>query len=73
MVSISIIALIGTTYALLTTRIEGNKTVSLTAGILKVDFEEGNRINLENVAPISDSAGQKGTPYTFTITNNGKL
>ena len=72
-VLISIIALIGSTYALLTTRIEGNKTVSLTAGILKVDFEEGNRINLENVAPISDSAGQKGTPYTFTITNNGNI
>ena len=72
-VLISIIALIGSTYALLTTRIEGNKTVSLTAGILKVDFEEGNRINLENVAPISDSAGQKETPYTFTITNNGNI
>ena len=70
---ISIIALIGATYALLTMTIEGDKTVSLTAGILKVDFDEGDNINLENTAPMTDSQGQRITPYTFTITNTGNI
>ena len=70
---VSIIALIGATYALLTMTLEGDKKITLTAGILKVDFTEGNRINLENEAPISDSKGLKKTPYTFTITNTGNI
>ena len=72
-ISISIIALIGTSYALLTMTIEGDKKISVTAGILKVDFSDGNYINLENAAPLSDSQGQKLTPYTFTITNKGNI
>ena len=72
-ISISIIALIGTSYALLTMSIEGEKEISLTAGILKVDFSEGNNINLDNAAPISDNEGLKTTPYTFTITNTGNI
>ena len=70
---ISVIALIGASYALLTMTLEGDKKITLTAGILKVDFTEGNRINLENEAPISDSKGLKRTPYTFTITNTGNI
>ena len=70
---ISVIALIGASYALLTITLEGDKEITLTAGILKVDFTEGNRINLENEAPISDSKGLKKTPYTFTITNTGNI
>ena len=70
---ISVIALIGASYALLTMTIEGDKKVSLTAGILKVDFAEGNNINLDNVAPMTDAQGQKTTPYTFTITNTGNI
>ncbi len=72
-ISISIIALIGTSYALLTMSIEGEKEISLTAGILKVDFSEGNNINLDNAAPMSDTQGLKTTPYTFTITNTGNI
>ena len=70
---ISIVALIGASYALLTMTIEGDKKITLTAGILKVDFEDGNYINLENAAPMTDSQGQKLTPYTFTITNTGNI
>ena len=70
---VSIIALIGATYALLTMTIQGDKKVSLTAGILKVDFTEGDNINLENAAPMTDAQGQKLTPYTFTITNTGNI
>ena len=70
---ISIIALIGTSYAILTMTIEGDKSISLTAGILKVEFSEGDNINLENASPISDNQGLKQTPYTFTITNKGNM
>ena len=70
---ISIISLIGASYALLTLTVEGDKKITLTAGILKVDFSEGDTINLDNTAPISDSKGQKTTPYTFTITNTGNI
>ena len=70
---ISVIALIGASYALLTMTIEGDKKITLTAGILKVDFEDGNYINLENTAPMTDAQGQKLTPYTFTITNTGNI
>ena len=70
---ISIVALIGASYALLTMTIEGDKKITLTAGILKVDFEDGNYINLENTAPMTDREGQKLTPYTFTITNTGNI
>ena len=72
-ISISLIALIGTSYALLTMTIEGDKKISLTAGILKVDFTEGNNINLDNIAPMTDKQGLKTTPYTFTITNTGNI
>ncbi len=72
-VLVSIIALIGTTYALLTMTIEGDKEITLTAGILKVDFTEGDNINLDNAAPMTDAKGQKTTPYTFTVTNTGNI
>ena len=70
---ISIVALLGASYALLTMTLEGDKKITLTAGILKVDFTDGNYINLENQAPVSDAKGQKMTPYTFTITNTGNI
>lgn len=70
---VSVIALAGTTYALLTVTVESDSKVTLTAGDLSVDFSEGNYINLENVAPMSDLQGLKTTPYTFTITNTGNI
>ena len=70
---ISVVALFGASYALLTMTLEGDKKITLTAGILKVDFTDSNYINLENQAPVSDAKGQKLTPYTFTITNTGNI
>ena len=72
-VVISIIALVGASYALLTMTIQGDKKITLTAGILKVDFDEGDNINLNEIAPMTDSQGLKTTPYTFTVTNNGNI
>ena len=70
---ISVVALFGASYALLTMTLEGDKKITLTAGILKVDFTDSNYINLENQAPVSDAKGQKLTPYTFSITNTGNI
>ena len=70
---ISVIALIGASYALLTMTLEGDKEITLTAGILKVDFSEGDNISIENSAPMSDKEGLKTTPYTFTVTNTGNI
>ena len=72
-VVISIIALVGASYALLTMTIQGDKKITLTAGILKVAFDEGDNINLNEIAPMTDSQGLKTTPYTFTVTNNGNI
>ena len=72
-IAISIIALVGASYALLTMTIEGDKKITLTAGILKVDFDEGDNINLNEIAPMTDSQGLNTTPYTFTITNTGNI
>ena len=70
---ISVLALVGASYALLTMTIEGDKEITLTAGILKVDFSEGDNISIENSAPMSDKEGLKTIPYTFTVTNTGNI
>ena len=70
---ISAVALIGTTYAVLKMTVNGTKQVTMTAGILKVDFKDGNFVNLTNAAPTPDSIALKDEPYTFTITNSGNI
>ena len=72
LILISIIALIGSSYALLTKSFKSEK-LSMQVGTLKVDFTEGNAINMANAAPMTDSDGLKSTPYTFTITNGGDI
>ena len=72
LILISIIALIGSSYALLTKTFTSKK-LSVEVGTLKVDFTEDNAINLDNTKPMSDSDGLNTTPYTFTITNSGTI
>lgn len=73
LIAICLVTLVGSSYALFTKTLTGTKKVSVQTGTLKVDFTEGNRINLSNVAPMSDSDGMNTTPYTFTITNSGTM
>ena len=73
LVSMCLVTLVGSSYALFTKTLSSTKKISVQAGTLKVDFAEGNRINLSNVAPMSDSDGMNTTPYTFTITNSGSV
>ena len=73
LIAICLLTLVGSSYALFTKTLSSTKKISVQAGTLKVDFAEGNRINLLNVAPMSDSDGINTTPYTFTITNSGSV
>ena len=72
LILISLIALVGSSYALLTKSFKSKK-LSMEVGSLKIDFAEGNAINMANAAPMTDSNGMKTTPYTFTITNGGDI
>ena len=72
LILISIITLIGSSYALLTKSFKGDK-LSMQVGTLKVDFTEGNAINMNNTIPMSDTDGLATTPYIFTITNSGTI
>ncbi len=56
---ISIIALAGTTFAVFTASLTGTKKVSIQTGTLDIVFNEGNRINLTNAAPVTDAKGQE--------------
>ncbi len=73
LIAVCLVTLIGSSYALFTKTLSSTKKISVQAGTLKVDFAEGDRINLSNVAPMSDSDGMNTTPYTFTITNSGSV
>ena len=72
-IAMCLVTLVGSSYALFTRTFTSTKKISVQAGTLKVDFAEGDRINLSNVAPMSDSDGMNTTPYTFTITNSGSV
>ncbi len=70
---IGIGVLLGTSYAMYRVTTQGTKKVSIAAGSFKIDFEEGEYINLKDVGTMSDSEGKQTKPYTFTITNEGTL
>ena len=72
LILISIMALIGSSYALLTKSFKSEK-LSMQVGTLKVDFTEGNAITMDNAMPMTDENGMNTTPYTFTITNSGDV
>ena len=72
LILISIMALIGSSYALLTKSFKSEK-LSMQVGTLKVDFTEGNAITMNNAMPMTDENGMNITPYTFTITNSGDV
>ena len=72
LILISILTLIGSSYALLTKTFTSKK-LSVEVGTLKVDFTEGNAITMDNSMPMADENGMNTTPYTFTITNSGDV
>ena len=72
LILIGLIALVGSSYALLTKSFKSKK-LSMEVGNLKIDFAEGNAISMDNAAPMTDENGLNSTPYTFTITNGGDI
>jgi uncharacterized repeat protein (TIGR02543 family) len=65
--------IIGGTYAWLTTTEKASQTNNVIAGIFKIDFSDGNTINLTNSEPLSKTAGLSTIPYEFSITNSGTV
>ncbi len=70
---LTVIAVTGVSLAVFSKTLAGTKKVSIKTGTLSINFTEGNFINVNNQAPISDTNGLKTTPYTFTIKNNGNI
>jgi len=69
-----LLAILSTSYAVLSVKLVGERKYSLTIGTLdfKLDNEK-NAIRLMNAYPMSDEEGQGLTPYTFSLTNTGTL
>ena len=65
-----ILVVVGTTYSLLSYKIEGTETNLIKAGCFKVEFVGGKEVSLSNAVPMKDEEGQELTPYDFTIKNS---
>ncbi len=68
-----LVTIIGSSYAVFTMLVTGNKGHSVMAGTFKVEFEESETIQLLNTYPMSDTEGLNQKGYTFTITNVGTV
>lgn len=64
---------VGASYAFLTMTITSNNELSIKSGIFNIEFKDGNEINLDNIGPVSDDEGLRGTPYTFSVENIGNV
>ena len=66
-----LLTIIGVSYAVWRISLQQTESNRISTACFDVAFKEDNEaINLENVYPILDEEGIKGTPYTFTLTNN---
>ena len=66
-----ILVTVGSTYALLSYSKDGTKTVSMTAGSVKLHYQEDEikKINLANALPMNDDMGKQQEYFEFTITS----
>ena len=61
--------IIGTSYSMwVKTAIQKEENL-INSSCFDIEFSESSNINLVNAIPISDEAGLKETPYTFTLKN----
>ena len=61
--------IIGTSYSMwVKTAVQKEENV-LNSSCFSIEFTESSNISLKNVMPISDEAGLKKKPYTFTLKN----
>ena len=66
-----LLMIIGVSYAVWRISLVQTGSNKIVTSCFDVAFKEDSEaIQLENVYPILDEEGIKGTPYTFTLTNN---
>ena len=70
---LTLLIVIGGSYAFLSLTLFSEKKVEVTTGVLATSFKDGNAITLENAYPMSDSRGMMTSPYEFEIENTGNI
>ncbi len=76
MIMLSIVLLMGTSYALLRSSHQGENTYTMNVGTLQVTFVDSatNALTLENAFPMTDDEGMSETKeLTFTVKNTGTV
>ena len=76
MIMLSIVLLMGTSYALLRSSHQGTNTYTMNVGTLQVTFVDSatNALTLENAYPMTDDEGMSETKeLTFTVKNTGTV
>ena len=68
-----LLIVIGGTYAFYTQTIAGTEENVIRAANLKLTLSEeaSSGIDLDKAIPVSDATGEKNTPFTFTLKNDG--
>lgn len=70
----SVIVLMGSSYAWYSISIKSEKGQSITSGNLSLNLEENDEeIILDNAVPLSDQAGLDQKGYQFSVTNTGTI
>lgn len=73
-IAIAVLTLfLGTSYAVLTIVLTGKEELSIVAGNLKIEYKDGDVINLANTYPMSDKKGMKMDVYEFSVKNTGDI
>lgn len=67
--ALTIVALIGTSFALWQLTLVQTNPNTLTTDCFKISFNDESPISIENAYPITDEEGISLTPYNFTLTN----
>lgn len=72
---LALIFLIGGTYAWLTLKVEGTKTVKLRSGTLSLSLDEeaSEGISIKNAYPMTDEEGLANKGYEFNLINDGDI
>ena len=68
---LTLVLIVGTTYAWLRLTKSSNTINKITAGNLDLVLDEGESITLKNEVPRSYKQGMETKEYTFTLTNRG--
>ena len=70
---VTVILLIGGTYARLVFSVNGTTSNDVIVGNLELSLEDGKEIDIENATPVEDSVGNTYDPYHFTLKNTGNV